>query len=57
MEGYLAAEGQMMTVPEITPEVQQQAEASVAGPAAEVPERLAEKVGSKASVSAIFGSR
>src|SRR6266700_7361695 len=37
---YLAAEGQMMTVPEIPPEVQQQAEARVAGPAAEVLERL-----------------
>jgi Sporulation protein YtfJ (Spore_YtfJ) len=45
----------MMTVPEITPEAQQQAEASVAGPAAEVLERLAEKLGSKASVSAVFG--
>jgi hypothetical protein len=44
-----------MTVPEITPEVQRQAEASVAGPAAEVLERLAEKLGSKASVSAVFG--
>jgi len=55
VEGYLAAEGQMMTVPEIPPEAQQQAEASVAGPAAEVLERLAEKLGSKASVSAVFG--
>jgi len=45
----------MMTVPEITPEAQQQVEASVAGPAAEVLERLAEKLGSKASVSAVFG--
>jgi len=45
----------MMTVPEITPEVQQHAEASVAGPAAEILERLAEKLGSKASVSAVFG--
>lgn len=44
-----------MTVPEIAPEAQQQAEASVAGPAAEVLERLAEKLGSKASVSAVFG--
>ena len=44
-----------MTVPEITPEVQQHAEASVAGPAAEILERLAEKLGSKASVSAVFG--
>ena len=44
-----------MTVPEIPPEAQQQAEASVAGPAAEVLERLAEKLGSKASVSAVFG--
>ena len=49
VEDYLAAEGQMMTVPEIPPEAQQQAEASVAGPAAEVLERLAEKLGSKAS--------
>jgi len=55
VEDYLAAEGQMMTVPEIPPEVQQQAEASVAGPAAEVLERLAEKLGSKASVSAVSG--
>src|SRR5215813_2699887 len=45
----------MMTVPEITQEAQQQAEASVAGPAAEILERLAEKLGSKASVSAVFG--
>ncbi len=44
-----------MTVPEISPEAQQQAEASVAGPTAEVLERLAEKLGSKASVSAVFG--
>jgi uncharacterized spore protein YtfJ len=43
-----------MTVPEITPEAQRQAEASVAGPA-EALERLAEKLGSKASVSAVFG--
>src|SRR5262249_44404202 len=42
-------EGQTMTVPEIAAEAQQQAEASVAGPAAEVLERLAEKLGSKAS--------
>jgi hypothetical protein len=55
VDGYAAAEGQMMTVPEITPETQQQAEASVAGPAAEVLERLAEKLGAKASVSAVFG--
>jgi len=45
----------MMTVPEIPHEVEQQAEASVAGPAAEVLERLAEKLGSKASVSVVFG--
>jgi uncharacterized spore protein YtfJ len=45
----------MMTDPEITVEAQQQAEASVAGPAAKVLERLAEKRGSKASVSAVFG--
>jgi uncharacterized spore protein YtfJ len=44
-----------MTVPEITVEARRQAEASVAGPAAEVLERLAEKLGSKASVSAVFG--
>jgi uncharacterized spore protein YtfJ len=44
-----------MTVPEIAAEAQQQAEASVAGPAAEVLERLADKLGSKASVSAVFG--
>lgn len=44
-----------MSVPEVTPEVQQQAEASVAGPAAAVLENLAEKLGSKASVSAVFG--
>jgi uncharacterized spore protein YtfJ len=44
-----------MTVPEITAEAQQEAGASVAGPAAEVLERLAEKLGSKASVSAVFG--
>jgi uncharacterized spore protein YtfJ len=55
VEDYLAAEGHMMTVPEIPAEAQQQAEASVAGPAAEVLERLAEKLGSKASVSAVFG--
>jgi uncharacterized spore protein YtfJ len=54
VEGYLAAEGQMMTVPEIPPEARHQADASVAGPA-EVLERLAEKLGSKASVSAVFG--
>lgn len=45
-----------MSVPEIASEIQQQAEASVAGPAAEVIERLAEKLGSKASVSAVFGN-
>jgi len=44
-----------MTGPEITPQAQRQAEASVAGPATEVLERLAEKLGSKASVSAAFG--
>jgi len=44
-----------MTIPEIAAEAQQQAEASAAGPAAEVLERLAEKLGSKASVSAVFG--
>ncbi|HTX84671.1 MAG TPA: spore germination protein GerW family protein [Streptosporangiaceae bacterium] len=45
-----------MSVPEITPETRQQAEASVTGPAAEVLERLAEKLGSQASVSAVFGN-
>jgi len=44
-----------MTVPEITPGVRQQVETSVAGPAAEVLERLADKLGAKASVSAVFG--
>ncbi|MDR2986905.1 MAG: hypothetical protein LBV34_18915 [Nocardiopsaceae bacterium] len=44
-----------MTVPEITPEARRQAEVSAAGPAAEVLERLAEKLGTKASVSAVFG--
>src|SRR5262245_15742312 len=43
-----------MTVPEIS-DAKRQAEASAAGPAAEVLERLAEKLGSKASVSAVFG--
>lgn len=44
-----------MSVPEITSDTRQQAEASVAGPAAEVLGRLAEKLGSHASVSAVFG--
>jgi uncharacterized spore protein YtfJ len=44
-----------MTVPQTTSEAQQQAEASMAGPAAEILERLAEKLGNKASVSAVFG--
>jgi uncharacterized spore protein YtfJ len=44
-----------MTVPEITAEAQQHAEASAAGPAAEVLEHLADKLGGKASVSAVFG--
>lgn len=44
-----------MIVPEIPPDAQRQAEASAAGPAAEVLERLAERLGSKASVSAVFG--
>lgn len=44
-----------MTAPEITSETQQQAEASVAGPAAEILEGLAEKLGGRASVSAVFG--
>jgi uncharacterized spore protein YtfJ len=45
----------MMSVPEIASEARQQAEASVSGPAAEVLERLASRLGSKASVSAVFG--
>src|SRR5262245_3265952 len=45
----------MMTVPEITQHARNQAEASAAGPAAEVLERLAERLGGKASVSAVFG--
>jgi uncharacterized spore protein YtfJ len=48
-------EGHMMTDPEITSQAQQRAEASVAGHAAEVLERLADKLGGKASVSAVFG--
>ena len=44
-----------MSVPEIASETRQQAAASVAGPAAEVLERLASRLGSKASVSAVFG--
>jgi uncharacterized spore protein YtfJ len=44
-----------MTVPEIPSDAGREAEASVATPAAEVLERLAEKLGSKASVSAVFG--
>ena len=44
-----------MTVPDIPPEIQKQAEASVAGPVAEILESLAEKLGSRASVSAVFG--
>lgn len=44
-----------MTVPEIPPEVQQEAEANVAGPVAEILVGLAEKLGSRASVSAVFG--
>jgi uncharacterized spore protein YtfJ len=55
VDGYVAAEGQMMSVPEIPSETQHQAEASVAGPIAEFLERLGEKLGSKASVSAVFG--
>jgi uncharacterized spore protein YtfJ len=38
-----------MTAPEIPPEVQ------ATGPAAEILERLADKLGGKASVSAVFG--
>jgi uncharacterized spore protein YtfJ len=44
-----------MSVPEVTSELRQKAEASMAGPAAEVLERLASTLGSKASVSAVFG--
>jgi uncharacterized spore protein YtfJ len=44
-----------MSVPEKSPETRQQAEASIAGPAAELLERMAEKLGGKASVSAVFG--
>jgi uncharacterized spore protein YtfJ len=44
-----------MTVPEIVSEAQEQAEASVAGPTAHVLERLVERLGGKASVSAVFG--
>ena len=45
----------MMTVPESMPEARKQAETSTTGSAAEILERLAEKLGSKASVSAVFG--
>ena len=44
-----------MSVPEVPPEAQQQAEASAAGLAAEVLERVAGVLGSKASVTAVFG--
>lgn len=44
-----------MTVPQTTSQAQQQAEASTAGPAAKMLERLAERLGNKASVSAVFG--
>jgi uncharacterized spore protein YtfJ len=44
-----------MSVPEISSETRQQAEATVAGPIGEVLARLADKLGSKASVSAVFG--
>ncbi|MGN6792088.1 MAG: GerW family sporulation protein [Streptosporangiaceae bacterium] len=44
-----------MTVPEITHQARKQAEASAAGPTARVLERLAERLGGKASVSAVFG--
>jgi uncharacterized spore protein YtfJ len=44
-----------MSVPEIPSEIQRQAEASAAGPAAEILERLGEKLRGKASVSAVFG--
>jgi uncharacterized spore protein YtfJ len=45
----------MMSVPEITSEARQQAEASAAGLVAGILERLGEKLGGKASVSAVFG--
>lgn len=44
-----------MTVRQTTSEVRQQAEASTAGPAVQILERLAEKLGNKASVSTVFG--
>lgn len=44
-----------MSVPETTSEARQQAEASTAGPVADILERLAEKLGNKASVSTVFG--
>ena len=44
-----------MTVPEVPAESRRQVEQSVTGPAAELIERLAEKLGGKASVSAVFG--
>jgi uncharacterized spore protein YtfJ len=56
VEGYAAPGGQTMSVPEINSEIRQQAEASVTGPAAEVLGCLAERLGSQASVSAVFGS-
>jgi uncharacterized spore protein YtfJ len=45
-----------MSDPGITSESQRQSEVSAAGPAAELIERLAAKLGSKASVSAVFGN-
>lgn len=47
--------GWIMTVPETTTEAQKQVEQSVAGPANELLERLAAQLGSKASVSAVYG--
>lgn len=44
-----------MTVPQTPSEAQQQAEASMADSAAEIIERLTEKLGSTASVSTVFG--
>ena len=44
-----------MTVPELPAEARRQAESSVAGSTAELLERLAERLGGKASVTAVFG--
>jgi uncharacterized spore protein YtfJ len=44
-----------MSIPEIPSETQRQAEARAGGPAGQILERLGEKLGGKASVSAVFG--